>query len=215
MRVHLPVLITLAMLAGCTSDWDAGRKSARASSAPSANSVPPKALHAISARPGHASLRDHGALLAFDSRRAVIQSGAFTRYPVELSEDHAFKAARSGGQIAVPMPGRGSMRFVYERHVEHPDGNWTWIGRSQDGLDALITFGEKAVFGSISQHEAEPLRLTMSGGRSWLVVTDVRKLPDGQTDRKGIIWCHRTLPWRQLPACTGLSWRHSCRRRRP
>src|SRR5690606_17800525 len=52
---------------------------------------------------------------------------------------------------------------------------------------AVITFGEKAVFGVIPRGTADTLRLTMSAGQSWLVQTDRSKLAgrDGAAVREG------------------------------
>src|SRR3546814_14142836 len=91
------------------------------------------------------------------------------------------------GEMVVNAPNGEPIRLKYERHEESPDGNWTWIGRNADGASAVITFGEKAVFGVIPQGTAETLRLTMSAGQSWLVQTDRSKRagPDGTTARDG------------------------------
>jgi FG-GAP repeat. len=67
------------------------------------------------------------------------------------------------------------MRLKYQRHVEHPDGSWTWIGRPDGagpGTEAIITFGQAAVFGTIPYQGEEPLQLTMAAGRTWMVETD-------------------------------------------
>src|SRR5690606_31313310 len=60
----------------------------------------------------------------------------------------------------------------YERHVEHPDGDWTWIGRDADGKDAVLTFGQDAVYGSVPQSGSPGLRVTTQGGRTWMVEAD-------------------------------------------
>ncbi|MCL1634619.1 FG-GAP-like repeat-containing protein [Luteimonas sp. SX5] len=125
-----------------------------------------------------ASLPDRGALAAYDRRTKPRISGAYRAYSVRLSEEHALKAARIGGQIKLVAPNGEPVDLAYERHIEHPDGNWTWIGRDASGADAVITFGAKAVFGSIPLDGEEPLRLTMAGGRSWLVETDSDKVVD-------------------------------------
>ncbi|GAA4853962.1 hypothetical protein GCM10023332_01380 [Luteimonas vadosa] len=118
--------------------------------------------------------------------RRIKRSGAYTAYPVALSEAHALNAIRSG-ELTVPAPDGELIRLRYERHIEHPDGNWTWIGRGSDGADALLTFGEKAVFGSIPHGSSDTLRLTMVAGHSFLVSTDRRKLTgaDGEVRRQG------------------------------
>lgn len=133
-----------------------------------------------------ASLPDRGELLAYDHVRRAKQSGAYTAYPVTLSEEHALRAMRSG-ELVVNAPNGEQIRLKFERHVEHPDGNWTWIGRNANGADAVLTFGEKAVFGSIPQGAADTLRLTMRAGQSYLVTTDRSRLrgADGVLRRSG------------------------------
>jgi hypothetical protein len=59
--------------------------------------------------------------------------------------------------------------------VEHPDGSWTWIGHpagARNGQKALLTFGAKAVFGTLPNGTGEPLELTTAGGQTWMVETD-------------------------------------------
>jgi peptidyl-Asp metalloendopeptidase len=175
------------VLPACSADWDPQRGRAQRLQAPSATTgvatLGATATKAPSA--GVASMPDRGALLGYVPGSAPVQGGAFTRYAIELSEEHAFRAAHAGAEIVIPLPQGRTARFAFERSEETPDGNWSWIGRSTDGLDAVITFGERAVFGNIAQAGAEPLRLTTSAGRAWLVVADSRKLLDGNHRRKG------------------------------
>lgn len=121
---------------------------------------------------------DRGELLAYDKASRPRVSGAYTAYPVSLSEEHALRAAQPGGRIVMVSPKGKLIDLAYERHIEHADGNWTWIGRDEDGADAVITFGAKAAFGTIPQTGDESLRLTVAGGRSWLVATDRSKVTD-------------------------------------
>lgn len=134
-------------------------------------------------RAAYASLPDRGTLLAFERDRQPVRRGAHTYHAVQLSEAHALKAAAAGKAISLPTPSGGTMQIAYQRHEESIDGNWTWIGKTQDGLDAVITFGETAVFGRIYQRDTEALNLTMSGGRSWLVETDPSRMLDGNLGR--------------------------------
>jgi hypothetical protein len=97
---------------------------------------------------------------------------------VSLSEAHALGATGSGRELVVTAPDGRSIRLRYDSHVEHADGNWTWIGRAPgdpDGVTtATLTFGEKAAFGIIPNGDQPPLRLDVAGGRAWLVETDAR-----------------------------------------
>ncbi|KQZ56364.1 MULTISPECIES: reprolysin-like metallopeptidase [unclassified Lysobacter] len=131
------------------------------------------------ARAGYAKLADTGVLLGYDRRSAIRREGAYTSYPVSISEDHAMRAI-ADGQMVVTAPDGRKLQLNYERHIEHADGNWTWVGRLDGagvGDEAIITFGEKAVFGVVPEGNGNNLRLTMAQGRSWFVSTDRSKLP--------------------------------------
>lgn len=121
---------------------------------------------------------DRGEFAVRDASRKPHVRGAYTAYPVRLSEEHALNAARAGGRLVVNAPDGQEIALEYERHIEHPDGNWTWIGRGPNQADAIITFGDEAAFGSLPRADSEPLRLTIAGGRAWLVATDSDRLPD-------------------------------------
>ena len=173
-RKYLVGLILLTLVAGCTSDWDPER------TAPVDTIRATARAGAAMSRPRtdtFAALPDRGELLAYDSKRPARHRGSFTSHPVHLSEEHAFRASHEGGELVVTAPDGQPLRFRYERHVEHPDGNWSWIGRDAEGRDAVLTFGEKAVFGNIPHGEQEPLRVTTMAGSAWLVTTDRSKLP--------------------------------------
>ncbi|MBA3486133.1 MAG: VCBS repeat-containing protein [Lysobacter sp.] len=83
------------------------------------------------------------------------------------------------GELSFAAPDGTQIRLAYARHVEHPDGNWSWIGRAAEGQgeSTVITFGETAVFGTIPQGGDKPdLRLTVADGRTWVVSADPRLL---------------------------------------
>lgn len=166
-------------LTGCASDWDAARaaRTGLLSDAQASEGVPLSAS-ASRAMEGFSSLPDHGQFALRDNSRKPQVRGAHTAYPVRLSEEHALNAARAGGRLIVNAPNGETIALEYERHVAHADGNWTWIGRGPNQTDAIITFGDAAVFGSLPRISGEPLRLTMGGGRAWLVDTDSDKLPN-------------------------------------
>ena len=128
-------------------------------------------------RQGFARLPDQGRLLA-TSPGAVRIEGAYRWHPVEVSEDHALKAI-AGAPLRIIAPDGQALDFAYQRHVEHPSGDWTWFGRSSsgaEGVEAILTFGKQAVFGSIGRADGESLRLYSRQGRSWLVETDATTL---------------------------------------
>jgi hypothetical protein len=121
-----------------------------------------------------AALPDRGDLLRY-SVQPVRHENASTWYPADISEAHAFSAIVTG-HMTITAPDGPPVRLQYQRHFEHPNGNWTWIGRDAYGEDAVLTFGEKAVFGSIPQHGREELRLSTRGGHAWVVQIDPTRL---------------------------------------
>lgn len=178
MKTHIAGLFLLVTLIGCSSDWDPDRPAAKSASHPETGATAQAAGIVRPERNGVANLPDRGELLAYDARGGAQRRGAYTFHPVRLSEEHAFRAAHAGGELVVAAPNGELLRLSYDHHVEHPDGNWTWVGRNADGIDAVITFGEKAVFGTIPSSGQQSLRLTTRGGRTWLTETDRSRAPD-------------------------------------
>lgn len=113
-----------------------------------------------------ASLPDAGELLRYDRSQRPVQRGGYSYYPVQMSEQRALGAIAEGGMVFA-APDGSPIRMQYSRHVEHDDGNWTWVGKTEHG-EALLTFGEKAVFGTIPGKDGE-LQVTTIGGRTWVV----------------------------------------------
>ena len=170
---HVTLLIASATmaLAACTSH-DAPGVAARGAIA-----TPQQATIAHAART-IATLPDRGHLLSYANSEPVRRT-AYTWHPASLSEAHALRAIATG-TLEVAAPDGTPIRLRYARHVEHEDGNWTWIGRpdgAQPGTEAIITFGDKAVFGSLPNPKGgPPLRITTSNGRTWVMETDPRAL---------------------------------------
>jgi hypothetical protein len=175
------VLAAGLALAACTQQGagvDAGGRVARqatdaaghadASAAPSTGA----AKHAR-----YAALPDRGELLRYDAQ-APILDGAYTWHRTELSEQHALDAI-ANGLLRITTPNGRLLGFQYDRSIRHDEsGDWTWIGHmpGQEGVQAILTFGAGAVYGSIGQPDTRPLRLTMRSGASWLVETDPTQL---------------------------------------
>ncbi|MEN1940092.1 reprolysin-like metallopeptidase [Luteimonas sp. MJ246] len=133
-----------------------------------------------------AAYPDRGDLVGYDKVRAVQRRGANTFYPVRVSEAHALDAIGSG-TLLLTGPDGGHVRLQYEHHVEHPSGDWSWIGRDEHGIEGILTFGEKAVFGVMPYGEGTSLRLTTSGGQAWMSTTAPDVLsPLDQRRRAGI-----------------------------
>lgn len=175
MRTRILGFAVLGLLAACSSKTGTPAVQGVAAGTGAATSSP-GTVAMLPRAGGIAGLPDHGALLGYAGGRgaAAVTRGAYTWHPVKLSEEHAMRAV-AGGEMVVTAPDGRPIRLQYARHVEHPDGNWTWVGRepgAQPGTEAIITFGEKAVFGSIPDGNRPPMRLTSAAGRAWLVATD-------------------------------------------
>ena len=175
MRKHLLGLMLVAAITGCSSESDVALPG-KAGEVAGANGAAPPTATSLAANRGSttafASLPDRGELLAYGGARKVRTEGAYTWHPVSLSEDHALNSIGTG-RMVVSTPGGKPLNLEYERHEEQPDGNWSWIGRSADGATAVLTFGEKAVFGTITRGD-EHYRVRTDRSGAWLVATDPR-----------------------------------------
>ncbi|MFC5577128.1 FG-GAP-like repeat-containing protein [Lysobacter niabensis] len=174
MDTRVLALVLFGLLTACTREGDT-----TATDAPRASKVSSTA--ALGGRPDNARLRfaglpDRGELVAYKRDEPARQIGAYTWRAIELSEDHALRATAPGSSLHFITPDGRPVALTYERHVEHPDGNWTWVGRDAEGKDAVLTFGEKAVYGSIPNGLERALRVYTQAGRIWLVETDRTKL---------------------------------------
>lgn len=114
-----------------------------------------------------AGLPDQGRLLSYDQQGQVRKGAAI--WAVQLSEEHALNAIVDG-EMMLSAPNGSPVRVSYERHMEHADGNWSWVGKvdGKEGAVAIITFGEKAVFGLVPYGDGRSLELTTAGGRAWV-----------------------------------------------
>jgi hypothetical protein len=138
-----------------------------------------------------ANAPDLGALVSYRNKNvASKQEGAYTWYPIAISEEHALRAVATG-EMVVPSPDGSQVKLRYERHVEHADGNWTWIGRVEGGdqmQEAILTFGERAVYGSIPQTASAPaLSLQTRAGQLWAVVTDPSKVVSANKGKNDVM----------------------------
>ena len=182
MKFRVGACALLVCLAGCSakgpnSDFAELRGAAATKSA--AGQLPKLQLGRAAAK-SIANAPDRGALMSYQNKGAPTKrEGAFTFYPVAISEDHALKAVATG-EMSLPMPDGSQVKLKYERHDESVDGNWTWIGRVVGGdpqQEAIITFGEKAVFASIPQaNGAPPLSIQTRDGALFAVQTDPSKV---------------------------------------
>lgn len=189
-RLSIRILpLALALLAiGCAEDWrprsgdgaisqHPGRSAALAGSA---NRIGASATMPRRTVAGFARLPDRGDLVGYPAQRVVRRDGAYTWHRADLSEAHAL-AAIVDGSMRVTTPSGETLDFAYERHEEHASGDWTWVGRLEHGTAAdevVLTFGDRAAFGTISQPGREPLRLTIRDGASWLIETDATRVAE-------------------------------------
>lgn len=130
---------------------------------------------------------DTGKLFAYDADEREVRSGALTYRQVELSEAHALNAI-STGELEVQAPDGERVSLRFERAIEHDDGNWSWIGRpagGAPGTEAVITFGEKAVFGTIPQPGKAPMNLTVVRGKTYLAQVDPKRITKASPDASG------------------------------
>lgn len=172
MRQHSFAAVLLLCVAGCTGQAPTPDPVAMEPVRPAALiGTPPKSR----LESGFASLPDRGDLVSYPEVAGTRRNGPAIWHQAHISEAHALHAVVSR-EMTVSTPGGRPVRLAYQRHVEHPNGNWTWIGRTANGRDAIVTFGEKAVFGTIPLSGGRELRLTTSGGKSWVVESDPAKV---------------------------------------
>ncbi|HEV8693337.1 MAG TPA: FG-GAP-like repeat-containing protein [Lysobacter sp.] len=165
------VVIGLALvLAACSSDSDKVLTASGAKAAlPRSNSIA-VAHGGIAARTSSfAMLPDRGNLIGYLAS-APQKEGLTTWHRADVSEEHALRAIATG-KLRMTTPDGQTLEYRYLRHVEYPNGNWTWIGElpGVPGRQAIITFGERAAFGQFGRPGAEPLQLTVRNGVAWMV----------------------------------------------
>jgi len=181
MLLRMLLLVVCVVVVGCGRDADIGAVG-RADALGQATLAPSSAVAGRSidaSRPtlrGFADLPDHGELLAYPAKVSR-RDGAYTWHRTDMSEQYALRAIAEG-HLRITTPSGELLDFRYDRHVEHPSGDWTWIGHlpGHEGEQTILTFGDRAAFGSIAQAGKPALRLTMRDGVSWLVETDPRKV---------------------------------------
>ena len=181
MRLRTGLLaFCVVVAAGCARTPGQGAISEAGRVLPVVQSATPATLPiaASPARSGRfARLADRGELAAYPGN-VQREDGAYTWHRADVSEAHALQSM-ADGHLRLTTPDGRLLDVRYDRHVEHPSGDWTWIGHlpGEEQAQTIITFGDRAVFGSIAQPGgAPPLRLTMRDGVSWLVETDPRKV---------------------------------------
>jgi len=172
---YRPWALALLVLAGCGKGPQGLVDSIKSPQASQDGAMPVATVRAH-VRGEFAGLPDRGELLAYPGHE-VRRDGAYTWHRTGLSEAYALRAI-ADGHLRVTTPSGQLLDIKYDRHIEHPSGDWTWIGHlpGHEGLQSIITFGEHAAYGSIAQPDGLPLRLTMRDGAAWLVETDGAKI---------------------------------------
>jgi hypothetical protein len=173
-RVLLAVAIA-AVVCGCKESGDGVAARNQAATPKSVTAVATPRPVAVSSVGGFA---DRGQLFTY-SDAAPVSRGASTRHEIQMSEANALRSVAEGA-MTIQAPDGHPIRLEHARAIEHADGNWSFVGspeHAQPGQQAVITFGEKAVFGLIPNRDGEPLEITTIGGRTYLVETDGSKLP--------------------------------------
>ncbi len=186
MNFRVGACALLVCLAGCSAEAPDARLGAQTGKA--ATQLPGQKLRTVQmdrkATESIANAPDRGKLIEYKNKGVAIKrEGAYTWYPVAISEAHALKAVVTG-EMTIPSPDGTQVKLKYERHEEQADGNWTWIGRVVGGdqnQEAILTFGVKAVYGSIPQSSGAPLSLQTRSGTLYAVQTDLSKVKNPNT----------------------------------
>ena len=174
MRLPAPALVFGLILAGC-SPGSNEPISAEPEFSRTAYPPQPRSTGLAAMRPSIAARPDDGDLVRYDKVRRIERGGVYTSYPVSLSEAHAYRSL-AGGELVVTAPDGRSTRLRVARHEEYPDGNWTLLARGDDGSDAILTFGQDAVFGAINREDGTVLRFLTQGRQVYLVSADRERL---------------------------------------
>ncbi|KGQ20815.1 hypothetical protein LF41_22 [Lysobacter dokdonensis DS-58] len=176
----LVAAVSLGLIAGCKGDNAGTALNASKESGKRATATAPQLVSStFSNRDSIAGAPDHGTLMAYANAKPQVK-GAYTWHDVQLSEAHAMRAVATG-TLEIAAPDGTPIRLKTVSHTEHKNGNWTWVGRAEGakpGHDAIITFGEKAVFASIPNGDKPRLEVTTVGGRTYLIEADASKIAD-------------------------------------
>jgi hypothetical protein len=123
-----------------------------------------------------AQVRD-GQGLTIERGQSAQRRGPEILHPLRVDQ-RRFEATGRGQSIDLPGVGGATQRARFERSVRR-GGDYTWIGKvdTQFGPQpVIITFGERAVFGTIPQRRGPPLRVESQRGRHYLVEGEQRRM---------------------------------------
>jgi len=119
----------------------------------------------------------------------VLHQGATSFYPVQLKMDDVFSSMLNG-HLSLTTPDGAQLALSFDRHIEHGNGNWSWIGREQGGdasRDVVMTFGADATFGSLPNVNGNQLKLTTLQGHTYMASTPLSVLHSGARDTDAIL----------------------------
>jgi hypothetical protein len=188
MKIRFGALAFVVVLAACSGQDQSRTGNSQAggmASTADAGVSPAIAGYSNDSKRSLGSAPDRGELFTYQKSAAVLRHGAYTLRPIALSEEHAIRGVATG-MMTIPAPDGSEIKIRYDRHEESPDGNWSWIGRVVGGdqaREAVFTFGEHGVFGSIPQLTGPSLQLTTERGIAYMVQADPTKL--FRASRKG------------------------------
>ena len=125
MKFRIGACALMLVLAGCSGESPesgvAGMRGVAATG--NAGKLPVSLPLARAIGASIANAPDRGALMSYaDKATPAKQEGAYTWYPVAISEAHAFKGVATG-EMSVPAPDGSQVKLRYERHAEEIDGN--------------------------------------------------------------------------------------------
>lgn len=92
-------------------------------------------------------------------------------------------ASMLNGQLTFTAPDGTQVSLTFDKHVEHADKIWSWIGRESGGgtnRTALITFGPDATFGHLPSVNGNLLKLTTVAGQVYVASTPLSQLRAGE-----------------------------------
>lgn len=107
---------------------------------------------------------------------------------IELNAGAIEDATFPGGRVVVPDPDGGELVYEYVSHTRHDDGITTWVGRPRGGLpgfEAILTLGERAVFGQAPRPDGSMIYVETIGGETRLMedlALDIGQRSDVQVD---------------------------------
>ena len=119
----------------------------------------------------------------------VLHQGATTFYPVQLKMDDVLSSMLNG-HLSLSTPDGSQLALSFDRHIEHGNGNWSWIGREQGGdasRDVVMTFGADASFGSLPNVNGNQLKLTTLQGHTYVASTPLSALHNGSRETDAIV----------------------------